>query len=471
MEVLEICSGKTNYKNICFDFVFDNQSLRLIPPEDKKQEVEKWGMKRLASGTYTIGEPITMDNPYLTGILNETGQTIIFMMKQGDIIGFRNSVLFVEVKAFILFSTKCKLMGRIAFSGPEINGIHPVGQAFSITSDRKMKNDGIISIQTTDYDKTITQKSLFYVDEKKVSIHFSIGRKIRLSIQDTPLQLTSIMAFEFEPTNDYEFIYKLYIIAKQFIQYLCYRKNIIIDCIELSELIEDEKYNICGQMKIVGSSIQCEVKPIKEKRYIKQKYIEGFEGKLLSDIATGRIYLRHLPETNESGRNIDAARFIMIMAAFEWEFRRIFPEGIKKKKATLIAEDNAIRQLQVLVDSSSGKLREIYKYLKKQIVSSSLSNKIIFVGKKLGDTIDLFGTQLYHLNDEELNYSAMGERLSRQRNNYAHGNLDKEFEGLALLDLVYLELVLYAMQLKYYGVEDIKIKKSINELFHKSFSI
>lgn len=63
------------------------------------------------------------------------------------------------------------------------------------------------------------------------------------------------------------------------------------------------------------------------------------------------------------------------------------------------------------------------------------------------------------------------ERLSRQRNNYARGNLDKEFEGLALLDLVYLELVLYAMQLKYYGVEDIKIKKSINELFHKSFSI
>ena len=220
-------------------------------------------MKRLASGTYTIGEPITMDNPYLTGILNETGQTIIFMMEQGDIIGFRNSVLFVEVKAFILFSTKCKLMGRIAFSGPEINGIHPVGQAFSITSDRK----------------------------------------IRLSIQDTPLQLTSIMAFEFEPTNDYEFIYKLYIIAKQFIQYLCYRKNIIIDCIELSELIEDEKYNICGQMKIVGSSVQCEAKPIKEKRYIKQKYIEGFEGKLLSDIATGRIYLRHLPETNELGRS------------------------------------------------------------------------------------------------------------------------------------------------------------------------
>ena len=51
----------------------------------------------------------------------------------------------------------------------------------------------------------------------------------------------------------------------------------------------------------------------------------------------------------------------------------------------------------------------------------------------------------------------MGERLSSQRNNFAHGNLDKEFVGLSLLDLVVLEIVLYAMQLKYYGLEGIKV--------------
>ena len=65
----------------------------------------------------------------------------------------------------------------------------------------------------------------------------------------------------------------------------------------------------------------------------------------------------------------------------------------------------------------------------------------------------------------------MGERLSLQRNNFAHGNLDKEFVGLSLLDLVFLEIILYAMQLKYYGLEEIKIKKAINELFHKNFII
>ena len=61
------------------------------------------------------------------------------------------------------------------------------------------------------------------------------------------------------------------------------------------------------------------------------------------------------------------------------------------------------------------------------------------VGHDLSDTIDIFGQQLYSLNGEVLNYSEMGKRLADQRNNYAHGNLDKEFIGNSLLDLVYLQ--------------------------------
>lgn len=109
--------------------------------------------------------------------------------------------------------------------------------------------------------------------------------------------------------------------------------------------------------------------------------------------------------------------------------------------------------------------------MQKSIGSSPLSGKITFVGKSLAEIIDMFGKYLYGLNGENLNYSEMGERLSQQRNNYAHGNLDKDFVGLSLLDLIFLEIILYAMQLKYYDLEDIKIKKAINELFHKNITI
>lgn len=464
-------SGKLNYKGICFDFVYDRQELRLIPPSHKKDEVKNWNKSELFQGGFAMGPHLTVDVPYLEGITNETDQNIIFITIQGATISSYNSVLLIQVVAILLFSTSKKMINKIAFTGPEINAIHPVGQAFSVICEKEEQTKGIVSIQTTEYEKTTTKKSLFIVEDKEIAVHFSIGRQVSKGIQDTPLKLTSIMVFEFEPTDDYTFIFRLYNIAKLFIQYLCYRKNIVIDAVELSELMDDGKYHICAKMQIPNSNQQCEKRTIKDGRYISQHYIAGLEGKILSDIASDTIYMRHLPDSYDAGRHIDAARFVMITAAFEWEFRRIFPDGVSKKDKKLQAEERAVQVLQKLIDNSTGELKSIYKYLQKNIGSSPLSGKIAFVGKSLVGTIDMFGKYLYGLNDEELNYSKMGERLSQQRNNFAHGNLDKDFVGLSLLDLIFLEIVLYAMQLKYYGLEDINIKKAINDLFHKNLVI
>lgn len=78
---------------------------------------------------------------------------------------------------------------------------------------------------------------------------------------------------------------------------------------------------------------------------------------------------------------------------------------------------------------------------------------------------------LYQLNNENLVYSEMGERLANQRNHFAHGDLDKDFIGLSLLDLIYVEYVIYALQLKHYGVADDCIRKLINDLFHLNFAL
>lgn len=471
MEELDVYSGKLNYKDICFDFVYDKQELRLIPPTDKKREVSNWKKKELFPGVYTMGDPLTIDSPYLEGIINETDQKVIFITRQGAFIGSYNSVLLIEVVAVILFSTEKKLISKIVFTGPEINVIHSVGNTFTLIYDEEQSQKGIISIQTAEYEKTTTEKRSFIVDDNEVAVHFGIGRRVSMGVQDTPLKLASTMVFEFEPTDKYEFIFRLYNIAKLFIQYLCYRRNIVFDAIEFSALMDNGMYHTCAKMQVLDSISQCETKPIKDRRCIKQQYIEGCEGKILSDIASDTIYTRHLPDTFEAGKHIDAARFVMITAAFEWEFRRVFPEGVKKKQAKIQAEEQANQVLQELINNSTGELKGLYKYMQKSIGFSPLSGKITFVGKSLVEIIDMFGKYLYGLNGEDLNYSEMGERLSQQRNNYAHGNLDKDFVGLSLLDLIFLEIILYAMQLKYYDLEDIKIKKAINELFHKNITI
>ena len=155
----------------------------------------------------------------------------------------------------------------------------------------------------------------------------------------------------------------------------------------------------------------------------------------------------------------------MITAAFEWEFKRMYPDGVKRNAKKIEAENAATEHLKELIEGNTGEVKSIYKFLKKIVKTDSLQKEIQQVGKDFGEIINVFGNRLYSLNKESMKYNKMGERLSKQRNNFAHGNLDKEFIGNSLLDLIYLEYVVYAMQLRQMGLSNENIQKSINDLF------
>ena len=467
-------TGICKYRNIDFTFVFDGDELRLIPPVDKKETIRMdWIMTPLAKGVYTMGDPLTMDEPYLTGHCNETGNDFIFITKQGGHIGSQNSVLFVPIVAYLRCKYKRDRIARMSFTNPMINCIHPVTQGFGFSMDiENFNTTGVFSVTTQSFDETTTSPKTFTVDDQQVSVKFRISRKLSTKLNDSPITLSSSMLFEFEPTNDYRFIYRLWYIAKQFLQYLCYRKNVFLPEVALSAPTEDGKYEEFATLYVFNETSDDEAEILKSGRYIKQGNLAGAEGKILTDIANGTLYLRHLPQSYRSGRSIDASRFVMITAAFEWEFRRSFPNGIAKSEATLKAEDAVAMEVQKLFDNAGNrKQRSIYSFLQKLVRSDSLESEIVHTGKAIDDIIGVFGKYLYRMNGQELKYSEMGKRLSSQRNNYAHGNLDKEFIGLSLLDLMYMEYVLYAMQLRYYGIDTTSIRRAINDLFNLNFAI
>lgn len=464
---LDVYTGTLIYKEIEFSFVFDKESLRLIPPKDKHREVHMWFMKPLGNGVYTFGDLVYIEDNYLIGICNENHQKIIFLPKHTN-IGSHNSVLNVQIEAYIIQKYDRDWIDRLGFMSQELDCIYPTSQALE---SPEWTEDGVISIKTKDFDNTTSHKQCFSVDGKDVSIYFGISRTSSEKIGKPPLELHSEMFFEFEKTNDYVFILRLWHIAKRFVQYLCYRKNINLSSVQVSAPYGEGKHEKFATLYIVNDSVYNEPEILKKRRYIKQEYINGVEGKILNDIAEDRIYLRHIPDTYRTGRSINAARFVMITAAFEWTFKKSYPDGITKKSATIKAEETATKVLNGLVNNSKGKLKEIYKFLRKLIGSNSLQTEIEQMGKDYVEIVDIFGKRLYSMNNETLKYSEMGLRLSQQRNNFAHGNLDKDFIGLALLDLVYLEYIVYAMQLKEYGVENKIIQRAINDLFGCSLAL
>lgn len=320
-----------------------------------------------------------------------------------------------------------------------------------------------MSVRVKEFGETTSKPKEFFVNGKRVQVFFNIFRKISKQLGDVPLELKSSIIFEFEDTTDYIFILRLSHIAKEFIQFLCYRRDILIYNVDLFSMCQDGKYKKIGTLYENEDSINNEEKNFS--RCINFECIHGFENKILNDIAEEKLYLRHIPSSYKSGRFIDSARFIMIVSAFEWIFELLYKDGIPKDDKRIKAENEVETEISELRNKATGKKKGIYKFLLKLVRTPNLSSKIIQVEKDYPEILNTFGNWLYSKNGETLNYSEIGDRLANQRNHFAHGELDKKFINLSLLDLCFLEYIVYALQLKYYNIDDKKIKKSIKNLF------
>lgn len=468
-ELLKIFTGKITYKNNKYPFVFDGNLLRLLPID--KEDTNSNNSSSANSDLVNFFNPSRMEDSYLRGIVNENKKDVIFLTEKNSLIGVSNSVRFIKIIAFLVFDGKINKFYRMTFLSPEINAIYPANQAIDYSDYRGEK--GVYKISTRSFEESETEKRQFTVDEKNIDVSWGISRGVKLGDTEYPICVKSMLFFDFEPTEDFTFSYTLWNLARKFINYLCYRRNTWLPTVVISGLGENGFPN-SATLNVLGQDETVEEEAIRQRRFISQSYIEGHEGDILQDIAKETLYLRHLPETYRSGNYIDASRFVMITAAFEREFKRLYPEGIVKEEIDINVEKRAKESIEKLIqeieDGQKTKedklLIEKYKYILKSIPDGSLAKKICYAGKQIDDVVGIFAKYLYSTNGGKPKYKSIGQRLATQRNNFAHGNIEEKFIGTSLFDLVFLERIVYAMQLKHFGVDDKNIQMSINELFN-----
>lgn len=460
-------TGTLQFKDVDFIFVFDGSELVLIPPKEHKHEI-MWGWlnKEIGPGMYTSGAPLTVDVPYLDGFCNETGKRLILLTRKKSIVGSRNSTLYIKVAGYLECSPNTNGFCRMSLSGRVLNYIHPVNRAFSQEFDSDdLTEKGIISIRTNGFDRTSTEKRTFRFEGRDIAAYFSVGWTCSMKISTPPITLNSSMIFEFDETDDYWFFYRLWHAAEDFLKYLTFSKNTLIEDCSLQVMYDDSHYLSAAEFKLARSAEPFDVKPLEKGRYIELSLLDPYEIKMFGAIANGEIYLRHIPETYEAGHALDASDFVLTSAAFEWEFNQAYPSGVVKSEARVAAEQRAADQMDKCINLSSGKAKAILKYAKKSIGFSNLESKIVQAGRDFHEMIGAFGKGLYKRNDEEFSYEVIGSRLAEQRNDFAHGNIDKDFKGAAILDLLFLRYLVYAMQLKRIGVSAANTRRAINELF------
>lgn len=158
--------------------------------------------------------------------------------------------------------------------------------------------------------------------------------------------------------------------------------------------------------------------------------------------------MKHITENLRDARNGTSARYIMVTAGFEWEFRFLNEE----------------------IKINTGKNKKFFKYYRSLISKNdtSLSEKILWPLNEFDNVLKVFIKRIYKLNDvykEEFEYQKIAVRIQTQRNNIAHGNINQEIDNFYILDFLVLEWLYYAMVLHDIGLSRENIKRGINKLF------
>ena len=454
--------GTLKYKDIKFDFTLEEKRLKLIPTNGYEDIFQNEFREKLDDGAYTDKENY-IEEKYLVGQILDNYQTIVMIPKSKKIrSSFLSDFLFIKIQ-YVIYLNSQEPISRMHIYCKELNGIYDIRRAIERNCFNK---DNGAEVKLKSFDTTQTENFRFVIRDKEINGNINISQTLYNKITEYPVRLRSFITLNFEPIQDYSVLVELYNIIKKFIQYLCYRKNIIIEDISIYTSEEKGKYSRIGTFDIIDYDIIQEDDEILNNRFISYEYIKGYENNILQSIVNKSLYMRHIPTTYKEGRIENEATFVLATAAFEWEFKKLFKDGIPHSQKTIEAKKNVTNEIEKLINNSKGKEKKIYKNLLKFISLEGLSENIEYTCNYLNEVIYPFGKRLYEINNEKLNYKKMGERLSQQRNHFAHGDLDKEFIGLALLDLIFLREIVYAMQMKRFGIPNENIKKSLNELFN-----
>lgn len=450
-----IC-GILDYKDEKYIYRFQNNILCMenIEHLGKQYMIPEW-----------LDSPPSFSGEHLRGINQENGNIVLFKTYPGS-AGFKNTQIHVKVQYYVELQ-KEEDIGKITIKGDEIDYIYDISKGIE---SYDFGREGTASCKTKSFDETTSLTEYFYCEERRIGVYFTIYRGIQFGTS-IPLHLHSCINLEIENTKDYDFIVHIYRVVRKWLCFMCYRENVSISEVALFKECDEAKYKKIGRIVFNDNYLEKENEKILKNRNITYTSVQSKVGTMLQDIVDEKLYLRHLPESHKDSLKINHSKFIMVTAAVEWLLKNLYPDGIKhsEKKKKAIAQVRS--ELEERIANTSGEVKAQYKFLNKILGSDSLSQKIEKLGEDYNALFEPIGKYLYGINDciEEFNYAKIGARIQLQRNNFAHGNLDQESEEIAILDLIYLEKIIYILQLSRYEIDNNTIINQIKRLFGMNF--
>ena len=377
-----------------------------------------------------------------------------------------------HVESYVIFVGNLTLFDGLKIQANELNWFYNIGQAVEQST---YNVSGEAQLQIKPFDKT-TEEFEFNFNGSLIKGNLSIGRGITTT-STRPLELNSNLIYYFDETTDFSIAKNLVHLTEELLQFLSYRKNLHINSLILTKIdAEDGKSFSIGELFINNTKLkEKEEDRLVRERIISYPLLKSSFTKLLEKISEKTIYVKHIPESSKSTLWITPARFIMATAGFEWQFEFSHKELSKESEKKYEKQRNEILEfLEDKVEKSIGKEKKFFDNAKTLFIinKTTLATKIIWAFKESDEVLKDFIDSVYSANDIETTdyaYNKIAERIQKERNAIAHGNLTVESNKFLAVDFLVLEWLYYAMVLDDIGISKENAKKCINDLFKRKF--
>ncbi|MDD6920614.1 MAG: hypothetical protein PUI85_05320 [Eubacteriales bacterium] len=180
----------------------------------------------------------------------------------------------------------------------------------------------------------------------------------------------------------------------------------------------------------------------------------------------------HFCDSIEDMSYYPISRIIMILAAFEREFRNIYGQDVRRSIDYKDIKNEIIELLEKRINQLKGKRKGYVQEFARGIRNSdsSYGDNFKYALDDCKGIMEPFITRFFEGTYEEI-IEDISLSVNGLRNGITHSRLDMELEARHLAYIKFVEEMLYAIRFKKIGIEDSIVQKSINELFRENVAL
>lgn len=406
-----------------------------------------------------------VDKVTIKGRTSEGFQIYIGTQKKPDVYnGYRT----YNVAWYYLTDEKSNKIDEVHFLGPEINCFYDPTRAFQSTVS--YKPDDITSVESLSVQTTKNEDlNCGHFKRKNVRTDVLCSAHAKLSFySESPFDSYSRLKLKFSNSIDIDALVIHAMSVQCLLTYVSYRTNIKFTDISTYISIEDGKIRNCGKLVFKGSSYE-ESNYKAKKRIIKAENLNVYIAKLLSDIEREEIPYRHFCKSIEDISYYTASRIIMILAAFESEYRNAYGQDTIRSEEYKKTKENVAAHIKNYAESLDGRQKKYAKGFARGVLNSDMSygDNLQYAFEDCKTIMEPFVKKHFKGSYRKITED-VSTNINELRNGIAHSRLNLKIKARNLTDIKLVEEMFYVVRLKKMGIKDEVIQKSINDLFQEN---